>query len=219
MPAFSSPLVALLCASFVLSRWSSVRVESLSTGKMPASRRDFLRTVAATSSSVAVAPLLLVALPAENARAAPPTAVIAEELGYFPMTNRDGDVVYIPKKVQRKSTDQAIELAQMLRDRGMVFYGAFWCPHCSRQKEIFGAEAFNALTYRECSPKGFGFKGACKGVDGYPTFRSKGRDKLDFSGERPLSYFAEQVGFAAFDPSLEGEVPSVGTTCKLPQRQ
>lgn len=193
-------------------------MDALSTDQIPgASRRNFLLNVATTTTVATVSSVLL---PPESAQAAPPMAVIAEELGYFPVQNRNGDVVYVPKKVQRQSTDQAIELAKMLSEKGMVFYGAFWCPHCSRQKEIFGAQAFSLLNYQECSPKGYGFKGVCKDVDGYPTFRIKGmRKKVDFSGERPLSYFAEQVGFTSFDPSLEGEVPMVGTACKLPQRQ
>lgn len=86
------------------------------------------------------------------------------------------------------------------------------------------------MNYVECSPKGYGFAGGmCKDVDGYPTFRSdnyttgKSRQKngaiVNVSGERSLEYLAQQVGFTNFDPSLEDEVPMVGTTCKLPKPQ
>jgi cyclophilin family peptidyl-prolyl cis-trans isomerase len=31
------------------------------------------------------------------------------------------------------------EFAQQLTDEGVRFFGAFWCPHCNRQKALFGA--------------------------------------------------------------------------------
>ena len=139
-----------------------------------------------------------------SANAAPPIAVIAEELGYFPVQNKAGEVMYIPKRVQRKSTDQAVELAKAMREKGITMYGAYWCPHCSRQKELFGQEAWGYINYVECSPKGYGFKGTCKNVDGYPTFQ-----------ERPLEFLAKEVGFKEFDPSLEDTVPAIGTSCRL----
>lgn len=49
------------------------------------------------------------------AQAAPPIAVIAEELGYFPVTNRQGETVMVPKRVTRSSSEQAIQLAQHLK--------------------------------------------------------------------------------------------------------
>jgi hypothetical protein len=149
------------------------------------------------------------------AMAAPPISVIAEELGYFPIQNKNGNVIYVPKRVSRNSTDQAIELAKRMKEKGITFYGAYWCPHCSRQKEIFGRQAMSYLDYVECSPKGYGYQGLCKNVDGYPTFRN---GKITFSGEHNLEYFAQQVGMTHFDPSLEDQVPMVGTTCKLPKK-
>ena len=32
-------------------------------------------------------------------------------------------------------------LATCLKDKGAVFYGAFWCPHCQAQKKEFGSSA------------------------------------------------------------------------------
>ena len=151
--------------------------------------------------------------PVRSATAAPPIAVIAEELGYFPVQNREGEVVYIPKKVKRKSTDQAVELAKLMNEKGISMYGAFWCPHCSRQKELFGQEAWSYINYVECSPKGYGFKGVCKNIDGYPTFKDK-RGRINFSGERPLEFLAKEVGFKDFDPTLEDTLPMDGTACR-----
>ena len=41
-------------------------------------------------------------------------------------------------------------LAQCLSERGVVFYGAFWCPACAQQKTMFGSAA-KQLPYTECS--------------------------------------------------------------------
>jgi hypothetical protein len=155
-------------------------------------------------------------LPSNSAVAAPPIAVIAEELGYFPVQNRDGDVVYIPQRVKRSSTPQAIELAKALKELGFTMYGAFWCPHCSRQKEVFGAEAWSYMNYVECARKGYNYQGTkiCNGVDGFPTFKDR-KGKINFSGERSLESLASTIGFSNFDPSLEDEVPMPGTTCKI----
>ena len=71
------------------------------------------RAVIASSSS-----FLVSTLRPSDASAAPPIAIIAEELGYFPVTNKSGRTVYVPARVKRKSTDQAIALAQHLAKVG-----------------------------------------------------------------------------------------------------
>lgn len=179
------------------------------------SRRRWIHNVVVSTTAAGATLAVMGGVP-PSAVAAPPIAVIAEELGYFPVQNRDGDIVYIPKRVQRSSTPQAIELAKALRESGITMYGAYWCPHCSRQKEVFGAEAWSFINYVECSPKGYYYQGSkqCKGVDGYPTFRDT-KGKINFSGERSLESLAGTIGFSNFDPSLEDEVPLPGTTCKI----
>lgn len=62
--------------------------------------------------------------------------------------------------------------AQCLKDKGAVFYGAFWCPHCQAQKKEFGSSA-KYLPYVECStPDGAGQTQACKdkNITSYPTW-------------------------------------------------
>ena len=44
-------------------------------------------------------------------------------------------------------------LAAHLRESGAKFYGAYWCPRCEDQKELFGASA-DRLPYVECTPQG-----------------------------------------------------------------
>jgi thiol-disulfide isomerase/thioredoxin len=63
-------------------------------------------------------------------------------------------------------------LAQCLAQEDATFYGAFWCPHCQDQKEMFGG-AQDALPYVECStPSGNGQRQVCReeGIETYPTW-------------------------------------------------
>jgi len=64
-------------------------------------------------------------------------------------------------------------LAMHLAESDAKFYGAFWCPDCDRQKELFGASA-HRLPYVECTPDGRGgvMALACifKNINGYPTW-------------------------------------------------
>ena len=64
------------------------------------------------------------------------------------------------------------QFAQCLTDKGVKFYGAFWCPHCQAQKARFG-KSVRLLPYIECStPDGQGQLPICKdvGVTTYPTW-------------------------------------------------
>lgn len=58
-------------------------------------------------------------------------------------------------------------------------YGAYWCPHCQHQKELFGQATFNLyINYIECDPRGSKPKPElCKAanIEGYPTWEIKGK--------------------------------------------
>ena len=84
-------------------------------------------------------------------------------------------------------------LAQCLKDKGAVFYGAFWCPNCQNQKKLFG-NAARLLPYLECStPDGRGQLPVCmeQKIQGYPTWRFT--DGSELTGEIPLSQLAEKT--------------------------
>lgn len=49
-----------------------------------------------------------------------------------------------------KNSEKYTGFAQCLADKGVKFYGAFWCSHCQEQKASFGA-ASRYLPYVECS--------------------------------------------------------------------
>ncbi len=88
--------------------------------------------------------------------------------------------------------------ASCLNEKGAKFYGAFWCPHCRNQKNLFGKSAKN-LPYIECStPDGNNQLAVCTeaGIESYPTWIFSDGSKEN--GELPLEKLAEK------------------TTCQLP---
>src|SRR3989344_6553003 len=65
------------------------------------------------------------------------------------------------------------EFAKCLKDKGLIFYGAFWCPHCQNEKTLFGSSA-KYLPYVECSTADSnGQLPVCKdaNVKAYPTWQ------------------------------------------------
>lgn len=85
-------------------------------------------------------------------------------------------------------------LAQCLKDKGVVFYGAFWCPHCQEQKQVFGNSA-KLLPYVECSqPDGKTQTQICidKKVESYPTWEFADGSRLN--GEQTPQALAEKAG-------------------------
>lgn len=85
------------------------------------------------------------------------------------------------------------EFATCLKDKGAVFYGAFWCPHCQDQKKLFGKSA-KLLSYVECSTAdGNGQNQICidKGVKSYPTWEFA--DGAFLNGKIALEELAEKT--------------------------
>ena len=64
--------------------------------------------------------------------------------------------------------------AKCLSSRGLRMYGAWWCPHCTEQKESFGL-AFRYITYTECGIEGQtrSINEQCKsaGIKQFPTWQ------------------------------------------------
>lgn len=68
------------------------------------------------------------------------------------------------------SRDQ-LNLVEHLRRAGVMFYGAWWCPACFKQKNLFGQQAGNQLPYVECEKTDEQRK-RCEsaGINAYPTW-------------------------------------------------
>lgn len=80
--------------------------------------------------------------------------------------------------ITTSSGESEMALAQHLKQVGAKMYGAFWCPHCQEQKQLFGQEAVAQLNYIECDPTGKNARPEvcqAKGIKGFPTWEIKGK--------------------------------------------
>jgi uncharacterized membrane protein len=97
--------------------------------------------------------------------------------------------------ITTESGEAEIALAKHLTSIGAKKYGAFWCPHCYEQKQLFGAEAFALVNYVECDPSGENpQRELCVkvGIQGFPTWEIKG--KL-YPGTQSLEQLAQLSGY------------------------
>jgi glutaredoxin len=87
------------------------------------------------------------------------------------------------------------DLALHLKKINAKMYGAYWCPHCTRQKELFGQSAIQSINYIECDPLGKNAKPSlCKAakVTGYPTWEINGKQ---YVGVQSLEELAASSGY------------------------
>lgn len=97
--------------------------------------------------------------------------------------------------ISTTSGEAEIALARHLSEIGVKEYGAYWCPHCHEQKELFGKQAFQELNYVECDPKGKNAKPqACQaaGITGYPSWEINGEL---YPGLQTLQELAQLSGY------------------------
>ncbi len=103
-----------------------------------------------------------------------------------------GAVIYFtsPRVLAQGEYDQ---FAQCLTEKGAVFYGAFWCPHCQRQKDELGA-SMQYVNYVECSTPDRRQTAECNaaGITGYPTWEFADGSRLN--GYVPPQQLAEKTG-------------------------
>ena len=84
--------------------------------------------------------------------------------------------------------------AKCISDKGAKFYGAFWCPHCQKQKSLFG-NAKKYLPYVECSTLDRTAQTPIcieKGIVSYPTWVFP--DMSSTTGEQELTTLADKTG-------------------------
>ena len=72
--------------------------------------------------------------------------------------------------------------AQCLTEKKWVMYGTDWCPHCQKQKAMFG-NSFKYITFVNCD---LGTACTDAGVQGYPTWGKDG-EPLQEAGVKELS--------------------------------
>ncbi|MBD1913591.1 vitamin K epoxide reductase family protein [Leptolyngbya sp. FACHB-8] len=94
------------------------------------------------------------------------------------------------------SGDAEMALAEHLTKTGARMFGAYWCPHCHEQKELFGRQAFAKINYVECDPEGANSQtDLCRSipeVQGYPSWEINGQY---YSGRQSLQRLAELSGY------------------------
>ena len=89
------------------------------------------------------------------------------------------------------SGEAEMALAKHLTATGAKKYGAFWCPHCYDQKQLFGKKAFAEINYLECDPQGENpQREAClaAGIQSFPTWEIDGKF---YPGTKTLAELAE----------------------------
>ena len=92
------------------------------------------------------------------------------------------------------STAEQLALVEHLRRQGVLFYGAWWCPACFKQKNLFGQQAGNKLPYVECE-KTEEQRQRCEkdGISAYPTW-VHGDQRLE--GVQNLERLGQWSGFS-----------------------
>lgn len=98
-------------------------------------------------------------------------------------------------KVTTTSGAAEIELAEYLTEIGVKKFGAFWCPHCYEQKQLFGKEAFDKIDYIECAEGGKNPQPrvcSAANLEGFPTWDVNG-ERL--SGTQTLEQLADASGY------------------------
>ena len=86
------------------------------------------------------------------------------------------------------------DFAKCLTEKGVKFYGTFWCPHCQSQKDLFG-NSKKYLPYIECStPDSNGQLEICRNekVKAYPTWVFEGDVRQE--GELSVKELSEKSG-------------------------
>lgn len=114
---------------------------------------------------------------------------------YAPINNPQAKPTESGYTITTVSNPDNIALAKHLTTVGAKMYGAFWCSHCHEQKQLFGREAVDQLTYIECDPKGKNPQVAlCQaaGIAGYPTWEINGQM---YSGTISLAELARLSGY------------------------
>lgn len=82
------------------------------------------------------------------------------------------------------------EFAQCLTDEGVIYYGAYWCPNCQKQGQLFGSSK-DLLNYVECAEDGNDSqyeRCLLEGVDSFPRWRfSDGSELVGLQSLESLS--------------------------------
>lgn len=94
----------------------------------------------------------------------------------------------------RKRANRLDAFAKCLTAKQAKMYGAYWCPHCADQKELFGT-SFEYVPYVECGILGSREEApACvqAGVKHFPTWEFADGERRE--GALPLQALGDKTG-------------------------
>jgi hypothetical protein len=94
----------------------------------------------------------------------------------------------------RKRGSRLDSFAQCLAVKQAKMYGAYWCPHCAEQKEMFES-SFRYVLYVECGVRGSRDEAAvCKdaGIKHFPTWQFADGERRE--GTQPLPTLGTKTG-------------------------
>lgn len=87
------------------------------------------------------------------------------------------------------------DFAKCVTSKSVRMYGAWWCPHCAEQKELFGF-AFQYVNYSECGiekqPHSISDQCTNEGIKHFPTWQFPDGHREE--GVKQLSELAEKTG-------------------------
>lgn len=110
-------------------------------------------------------------------------------------------------EITTESGPEQIALAAHLQRIKAKMYGAYWCPYCHKQQELFGKQAFTTLTYIECDPKGKNAQpDLCKAanIKAYPSWEIRGKY---YTGMQSLEKLALLSGYQG-SRNFQQQVPA-----------
>lgn len=119
---------------------------------------------------------------------------------YAPISNPQAVDANVPGEtgppISTQSGEAEMLLAQHLSDVGAKMYGAWWCPHCHDQKQLFGETAAKTIPYIECAADGQNPQvelcRAAEEVQGFPTWEIEGEFLV---GAQSLETLADASGY------------------------
>jgi glutaredoxin len=108
----------------------------------------------------------------------------------------EGNVTTSPESTSKYTTESVATFAKCVKDSGMILYAADWCPHCQRQKALFG-NAASELAVVECIGESCDNAAAqmqAVGIEAFPTWITKDGTKM--VGEQTFENLAAVTGCA-----------------------
>jgi uncharacterized membrane protein len=136
-------------------------------------------------------------------------ALVGTLMLYSSITGANAKNSKDPFVVTTTSGAAEVALAEHLTSVGAKMYGAFWCPHCHDQKQLFGKEAFSKVNYIECDAKGpNGKPELCQAakITGFPTWDVKGQRLSGTQSLLELGRVSAYKGPQSFKNEVEGAV-------------